>query len=68
MLTRCGGWAAEGGYESDYANILRYRRRARSFLLLDEVVGVYDAGRGLDPGGLNPRQRGREAAGTGDPA
>lgn len=63
MLTRCGGWNDVGGYESDYLNIRRYWRRAGSRVLLDEVVGVYDAGRGLDPDGLNYRQRKLEKRG-----
>ncbi|OIN99473.1 MAG: glycosyl transferase [Desulfovibrionaceae bacterium CG1_02_65_16] len=56
VLTRCGGWADEGGYESDFLNIRRYFRRAHSVVRFDDVVGVYDAGRGLDEGGQNPRQ------------
>lgn len=63
-LVRCGGWRDEGGYESDYLNILRYFRRARAVARVDQVVGVYDAGRGLDPEGMNRRQRRLE----GDPA
>lgn len=54
---RCRGWENEGGYESDFLNIRRYHRRARGVLRLDDVVGVYDAGRGLDPQGRNPRQQ-----------
>lgn len=57
MLDRCGGWRSEGGYESDFLNIRRYYRRARSARLLDALVGVYDAGRGLDETGQNERQR-----------
>ncbi len=56
VATRCGGWRDEGGYESDYRNIRRYAHRARGMVLLDAVVGIYDAGAGLDPQGLNPRQ------------
>ncbi len=56
VVERCGGWKDEGGYESDYLNILRYYRRARSRVLLDSVIGVYDAGAGLDSDGINPRQ------------
>lgn len=54
---RCRGWESQGGYESDFLNIRRYHRRARGVLRIDDVVGVYDAGRGLDPQGLNPRQQ-----------
>jgi hypothetical protein len=50
------GWGGEGGYESDFLNIRRYYQRARNHLFLDDVVGIYDAGRGLDPDGMNPRQ------------
>jgi len=50
------GWENKGGYESDYLNILRYYRRAASVVFLDDVVGVYDAGRDLDETGMNPRQ------------
>lgn len=56
-FVRGRGWADEGGYESDFLNIRRYFRRARSVVRIDDVVGVYDAGRGLDAGGRNERQR-----------
>jgi len=57
------GWTDEGGYESDFLNIRRYHRRSRRAVRIDAVVGVYDAGRGLDPQGLNPRQKRAEQAG-----
>lgn len=57
VVTRCGGWADEGGYESDFLNIRRYFRRAKNVVRFDTVVGVYDAGRGLDEAGLNARQK-----------
>lgn len=57
VVQRGRGWADEGGYASDFLNIRRYHRRARLALRHDEVVGVYDAGRGLDPQGQNERQR-----------
>jgi hypothetical protein len=57
LVVRAGGWRGEGGYESDFLNIRRYLRRSRSAAVLDEVVGVYDAGAGLDPAGMNPRQK-----------
>ncbi len=62
VLHRCEGWSGEGGYESDYLNILRYSRRARSLRVIADVVGVYDAGAGLDARGLNPRQKRRRQA------
>lgn len=55
-FVRCRGWESQGGYESDFLNIRRYHRRARSARRIDDLVGVYDAGRGLDAGGLNFRQ------------
>jgi len=63
-VVRGRGWADEGGYESDFLNIRRYHRRARGVVLLNEVVGVYDAGRGLDPDGLNARQKRAEQTDT----
>ncbi len=57
VVDRCQGWGSEGGYESDFLNIRRYFRRARGAKRIDDVVGVYDAGRGLDAQGLNARQR-----------
>lgn len=53
---RCGGWDGHGGYESDYLNILKYYRRARTVAFIQDIVGVYDAGRSLDAEGLNSRQ------------
>ncbi|MFV0349208.1 MAG: glycosyl transferase family 2 [Halodesulfovibrio sp.] len=57
VQNRCGGWEVYEGYESDYRNLVRYYRRARSVAITDEVVGTYDAGRGLDRGGMNRRQQ-----------
>lgn len=62
-LVRGRGWADEGGYESDFLNIRRYFRRARGVLRIADLVGVYDAGRGLDPGGQNERQKRAEQSG-----
>lgn len=56
VLTRCGGWQGER-YEADYHNILRYSRRAASLHVTDQLVGIYDAGRGLDAQGSNFRQQ-----------
>lgn len=61
VLARCGGWNIYEGYESDYKNIVRYYRRAHNVELTDDVVGIYDAGRGMDPQGLNRRQILRES-------
>lgn len=57
VVVRCGGWAGKGKYESDYLNILYYSRRARNIRHVKDVVGIYDAGQGLDPEGINLRQR-----------
>lgn len=57
LVIRAGGWRGEGGYESDFLNIRRYHRRARSAAVIDDVVGIYDAGAGLDSEGMNPRQK-----------
>lgn len=65
-VTRCGGWrgspeTAEAKerrfrYESDFINIHRYWRRAVTTILTEAFVGIYDAGCGLDPQGMNTRQ------------
>ncbi|WP_054651731.1 glycosyltransferase family A protein [Salidesulfovibrio brasiliensis] len=56
VVDRCGGWKYQGRYEADYLNILDWHRRARSVTVIDELVGVYDAGRSLDGGALSRRQ------------
>ncbi len=61
VLTRCGGWmstpAGTSAYSTDYLNIRHYARRAATITRTAQVVGVYDAGRGLDRQGMNPRQQ-----------
>ncbi len=59
LVQLCGGWRSQGRYESDFLNIRRYFVRSRSFRLINDVVGIYDAGRGLDPEGMNSRQSGQ---------
>ncbi len=56
VVVRCGGWLGHK-YEADYENMLRYSRRARNMCVIEDVVGIYDAGRGIDEGGLNFRQK-----------
>ncbi|MBQ4133648.1 MAG: glycosyl transferase family 2 [Desulfovibrionaceae bacterium] len=51
----CGGWQGQR-YEADFLNIVRYYRRARKVIVVEDLLGIYDAGRGLDAGGLNFRQ------------
>ncbi len=55
VVNLCGGWQGQK-YEADFVNIVKYYRRARNVQVLEDVVGIYDAGRGLDDGGLNFRQ------------
>ena len=57
VIIRGQGWQPHGRYESDYLNILRYWRRAKSIQHSVDIVGIYDAGVGLDPEGINQRQR-----------
>ncbi len=59
-LVRCSGWLGTK-YEADYENILRYSRRAHSTRHVEDMVGIYDAGRGLDSDALNFRQRALKA-------
>lgn len=54
---RCGGWSGEIGYEADYLNMLNYHRRAARIKIVHDVVGIYDAGQGMDKGGTNFRQK-----------
>lgn len=56
VVVRCRGWESKGGYEADYMNILKYHRRARSIQLLKDIVGIYDAGLGLDDAPLSTVQ------------
>lgn len=56
VVIRGRGWQSHGKYESDYLNILRYWRRAKSVRHTEDIVGIYDAGAGLDPEGVNQRQ------------
>lgn len=56
VVDLCAGWQGQQ-YEADFLNMVRYFRRARRVELTEEVVGVYDAGRGLDEDGLNFRQK-----------
>ena len=55
VVDLCAGWQGQK-YEADFVNIVKYYRRARNVQITEELVGIYDAGRGLDSGGLNFRQ------------
>jgi hypothetical protein len=48
VVDRCGSWR-HTGYPADYLNIITFYRRAKSLAVVEDVVGLYDAGRGLDP-------------------
>jgi hypothetical protein len=56
VVGRCGGWLHQGKYEADYLNILDWHRRSHSTTIIEDVVGVYDAGRSLDNAALSRRQ------------
>ena len=56
VVDRCGGWRPHGWYSADYLNILEWSRRTHSLAVVDDVVGVYDAGRGLDNSALSRKQ------------
>lgn len=56
VVDRCGGWKFQGKYEADYLNIRQWHRRAHSLTVIEDVVGVYDAGRSLDHSALSRRQ------------
>lgn len=48
VVDRCGSWR-HSGYPADYLNLIAFYRRAKSLAVVEEVVGIYDSGRGLDP-------------------
>lgn len=56
VVDRCGGWLHHGKYEADYLNIFDWYRRTRSVTVIEEIIGVYDAGRSLDNNALSRRQ------------
>ena len=58
VVERCGGWKHRGREDADFRNILDWHSRTGSVTVLDEVVGVYDAGRSLDMSALSWRQMG----------
>lgn len=56
LVERCGGWKFRGERDADYRNILEWHHHAHSETVIEEVVGIYDAGRNLDRSALSPRQ------------
>ncbi|CCH50051.1 glycosyltransferase family 2 protein [Pseudodesulfovibrio piezophilus] len=57
VVDRCNGWDYPGKYEADYLNILNWHRKAHSMTVIEEIVGIYDAGRNLDHNALSRRQQ-----------
>ncbi|NDV20993.1 glycosyltransferase [Pseudodesulfovibrio sp. JC047] len=57
VVDRCGGWLYRGSSDADYRNILHWHRRAHSVTVIEDVVGIYDAGRSLDSNALSTRQK-----------
>jgi len=57
LVVRCGGWRSQGNYQADFVNLVRYYRRAKRPVKIKDIVGIYDASRGLDAGGANFRQQ-----------
>ncbi len=56
VLDRCGGWQADDGVKAVWKNINLWQQQAHSVTSIEEIVGVYDAGRSLDRRALSPRQ------------
>jgi glycosyltransferase involved in cell wall biosynthesis len=56
VVDRCGGWRFRGEFDSSQRNMADWHRRARSVTVIEEVVGIFDAGRSLDRAALSSRQ------------
>jgi len=56
VIDRCGGWRYRGRGDADFMNILDWHANAHSETILEDVVGVFDAGRSLDSSALSTRQ------------
>lgn len=57
VVDRCGGWRFKGEFDSCQRNMADWHRRARSVTVIEEVVGIFDAGRSLDRAALSARQK-----------
>ncbi|WP_338668216.1 glycosyltransferase family A protein [Pseudodesulfovibrio methanolicus] len=57
VVDRCGGWRFRGEFDSCQRNMAGWHQRARSVTVIEEVVGIFDAGRSLDRAALSSRQR-----------
>lgn len=55
-VDRCGGWQHRDRDNADFMNLLDWHVNAASETVVDDVVGVFDAGRSLDASALSPRQ------------
>ena len=55
-VDRCGGWRHRSRSDAAALNMLDWRLHAQSETVVEDVVGVYDAGRSLDASALSPRQ------------
>jgi hypothetical protein len=56
VVDRCGGWRFNGEFDSSQRNMADWHHRARSVTVIEDVVGVFDAGRSLDRAALSARQ------------
>ena len=56
VVDRCGGWQHRGRRDADTLNIVDWHKGAQSVTVIDDVVGIYDAGRSLDYHALSGRQ------------
>ncbi|WP_285905335.1 glycosyltransferase [Pseudodesulfovibrio pelocollis] len=56
VTARCGGWRYRDRHDADFMNILDWHVNAHSETVVEDVVGMFDAGRSLDASALSPRQ------------
>ena len=56
VVDRCGGWRYREREDADFMNILDWHVNAQSQTVVEDVVGVFDAGRSLDASALSERQ------------
>jgi len=56
VMDRCGGWRHRRRDDADFMNILDWHINAHSETVVEDVVGVFDAGRSLDASALSTRQ------------
>jgi hypothetical protein len=56
VTDRCGGWRYREREDADFMNILDWHVNAHSETVVEDVVGVFDAGRSLDASALSERQ------------